>query len=96
MNNGCVCCTVRQDLIETFHQMFKNELFATLDWVVIETTGMIAHSLTHSLTHTHLTYLLTHTHRTYSLTPVDSLTHSSFYVRPSQSRAIHSNAVYGC
>ena len=56
MNNGCVCCSVRQDLIETFHQMFKNELFATLDWVVIETTG---NSLTHSLTCS-LTYLLTH------------------------------------
>ena len=49
MNNGCICCSVRQDLIETFHQMFTNELFATLDWVVIETTGMTTHLITRFL-----------------------------------------------
>ena len=39
MNNGCVCCTVRKDLIETFHLLFSDEKFSRLDWVVIETTG---------------------------------------------------------
>lgn len=40
MNNGCVCCTVRSDLLKTFHKMFNNESFSRLDWVVIETTGL--------------------------------------------------------
>ena len=83
MNNGCVCCSVRQDLIETFHQMFKNELFATLDWVVIETTGnLLTHSLTHSLTHL-LTYSLTHL---LTYLPV---------IRSGESRPIDTNFIYG-
>jgi G3E family GTPase len=40
MDNGCVCCTVRKDLIQTFHRMFENEAFGNLDWVVVETTGL--------------------------------------------------------
>eukprot|EP01032_Pedospumella_encystans_P011147 gene11147-12985_t len=40
MNNGCVCCTVRKDLLTTFHRLFAHEAFAQLDWIVIETTGM--------------------------------------------------------
>ena len=40
MNNGCICCTVRKDLLTTFHRLFENEAFARLDWVVIETTGL--------------------------------------------------------
>lgn len=40
MNNGCICCTVRQDLIKTFQKMFQHDSFALLDWVVIETTGI--------------------------------------------------------
>lgn len=40
MENGCVCCTVRKDLLVTFHRMFENEAFAKLDWVLIETTGL--------------------------------------------------------
>lgn len=40
MENGCVCCTVRKDLLVTFHRMFENESFAQLDWIVIETTGL--------------------------------------------------------
>ena len=40
MNNGCICCTVRKDLITTFHNMFADESFSKLDWVMIETTGL--------------------------------------------------------
>ena len=40
MDNGCVCCTVRKDVVVTFHRMFENEAFSKLDWVVIETTGL--------------------------------------------------------
>lgn len=40
MNNGCICCTVRKDLITTFHSMFADESFSKLDWVMIETTGL--------------------------------------------------------
>ena len=40
MNNGCVCCTVRKDLIKTFHTMFDDDSFSQLDWILIETTGL--------------------------------------------------------
>lgn len=40
MNNGCVCCTVRKDLIVAFRQLFEKDAFAKLDWIVIETTGI--------------------------------------------------------
>jgi G3E family GTPase len=40
MNNGCICCTVRKDVIFTFHKMFLDPAFSSLDWVVIETTGL--------------------------------------------------------
>jgi len=41
LNNGCVCCTVRKDLISTFQKIFsQNGLMSKLDWVVIETTGL--------------------------------------------------------
>jgi G3E family GTPase len=40
MNNGCICCTVRKDLIKTFHDMFADPSFSKLDWVLIETTGL--------------------------------------------------------
>ena len=40
MSNGCICCTVRQDLLKMFHRLFENETFSQLDWVVIETTGL--------------------------------------------------------
>lgn len=41
MLNGCICCTVRQDLIQVFHKFAAR--FATglkLDALIIETTGM--------------------------------------------------------
>lgn len=39
--NGCICCTVRQDLITTIKEM-KEKYFDTnkLDYIIIETTGM--------------------------------------------------------
>lgn len=41
LNNGCVCCTVRKDIIETFDKIFSDEILASqLDWVIIETTGL--------------------------------------------------------
>lgn len=40
MNNGCICCTVRKDMIEAFHELFKQPSFGDVNWVVIETTGL--------------------------------------------------------
>lgn len=40
MKNGCICCTVRRDLIQTFHSLFESDTFSRIDWVVIETTGL--------------------------------------------------------
>jgi len=40
LNNGCICCTVRNDLLQTFKKMFSNDAFAKLDWIIIETTGL--------------------------------------------------------
>jgi G3E family GTPase len=41
LNNGCVCCTVRKDIIETFDKIFSDEILGRqLDWVIIETTGL--------------------------------------------------------
>lgn len=40
MNNGCICCKVRKDLIQTFHALFTDEKLSRLNWVVIETTGL--------------------------------------------------------
>mmetsp|Transcript_24243 Transcript_24243/g.79819 ORF Transcript_24243/g.79819 Transcript_24243/m.79819 type:complete len:299 (+) Transcript_24243:52-948(+) len=38
MNNGCICCTVRGDLIRILSKLFKRR--DRLDAVVIETTGL--------------------------------------------------------
>jgi len=42
MNNGCICCTVRGDLIAGLKKLIKNskKTGKTLDGVVIETTGL--------------------------------------------------------
>jgi len=40
MNNGCVCCSVRGDLIQTFKSLFASDAFSHLNWVIIETTGL--------------------------------------------------------
>jgi G3E family GTPase len=38
MNNGCVCCTVRGDLVRSFFQLMEHR--EKFDTVVIETTGL--------------------------------------------------------
>src|ERR1700757_5187181 len=38
MNNGCVCCTVRGDLVRSFFQLMEHR--DKFDTVVIETTGL--------------------------------------------------------
>src|SRR5262249_20455349 len=38
MNNGCVCCTVRGDLVRSFFQLMEHR--PKFDTVVIETTGL--------------------------------------------------------
>lgn len=38
MNNGCICCTVRGDLIRTLNDLAKRR--QKFDYVLIETTGM--------------------------------------------------------
>jgi len=42
MNNGCICCTVRKDIVDTFHMLLASkDILAAIDWVVIETTGKV-------------------------------------------------------
>jgi len=36
MSNGCVCCTVRKDLVKGIQKLLKKE---NLDYILIETTG---------------------------------------------------------
>ena len=38
MNNGCICCTVRGDLIRILSKLFRRG--TRLDAIVIETTGL--------------------------------------------------------
>ena len=32
LNNGCVCCSVRGDLLQTFRQLFTSDTFSMLNW----------------------------------------------------------------
>lgn len=39
--NGCICCTVRQDLVKTILEMKKKYIDnGKIDYIIIETTGM--------------------------------------------------------
>jgi G3E family GTPase len=39
--NGCICCTVRKDLVETIKEMKKKYIDSgKIDYIIIETTGM--------------------------------------------------------
>src|SRR5436305_8540047 len=41
MNNGCICCTVRGDLIRTLHGLLRrNEGHPGFDAIIVETTGL--------------------------------------------------------
>jgi G3E family GTPase len=40
MNNGCVCCTVRGDLIRTLHGLLQRSGAPVFDAVIVETTGL--------------------------------------------------------
>src|ERR1700712_657551 len=37
MSNGCICCTVRKDLVKGVQKLLKRE---NLDYILIETTGV--------------------------------------------------------
>jgi len=38
MNNGCICCTVRGDLIRTLGNLLEQS--SKFDYIMIETTGL--------------------------------------------------------
>ncbi len=38
MNNGCICCTVRGDLIRTLENLMKRK--GSFDGILVETTGV--------------------------------------------------------
>lgn len=38
LNNGCICCTVKNDLVQTLEQLVKHK--DRFDYIVIETTGV--------------------------------------------------------
>ncbi|DBA77020.1 TPA: hypothetical protein ACH3X1_009609 [Trebouxia sp. C0004] len=38
MNNGCICCTVRGDLVKILHKLLKRR--NKFDYIIIETTGL--------------------------------------------------------
>jgi G3E family GTPase len=40
MNNGCICCTVRGDLVRILGELTKRHRDAALERVIIETTGL--------------------------------------------------------
>lgn len=39
--NGCICCTVRSDLVTTIKEMKEKYIDTNkIDYIIIETTGM--------------------------------------------------------
>ena len=40
MMNGCICCTVRGDLIKVIKNLFKKTAARALDGIIIKTTGL--------------------------------------------------------
>ena len=42
MNNGCICCTVRGDLIRTLHTLLRQRTDSDkpFDAIIVETTGL--------------------------------------------------------
>jgi G3E family GTPase len=40
LDNGCVCCTVREDLVETLARLHAQKIEVAIDRVAVETTGL--------------------------------------------------------
>ena len=40
MNNGCICCTVRGDLVRLLGKILRRTAARKLDGIIIETTGL--------------------------------------------------------
>src|SRR5262245_51896176 len=38
LNNGCLCCRVRGDLVKSLEELFRRQ--ARFDYVIVETTGL--------------------------------------------------------
>ena len=38
LNNGCICCTINEDLVKTVHKILERR--EQLDYLVVETTGI--------------------------------------------------------
>jgi len=38
LNNGCVCCTINNDLVEAVYKVLERQ--EQLDYLVVETTGL--------------------------------------------------------
>ena len=38
LNNGCICCTINEDLVKTVHKILERK--KTLDYLIVETTGV--------------------------------------------------------
>jgi G3E family GTPase len=62
LKNGCICCTVRGDILDTLEEMFRKRATGELPWfrrIAIETTGLadpapVVHTLTDSSQPCHL------------------------------------------
>jgi G3E family GTPase len=40
LSNGCLCCTVRDDLVKALNKLWERR--ASIDHIIIETTGVTA------------------------------------------------------
>jgi G3E family GTPase len=62
LKNGCICCTVRGDILDTLEELFRKRESGELPWfrrIAIETTGLadpapVVHTLIGTTTHCHL------------------------------------------
>src|ERR1700729_2795520 len=62
LKNGCICCTVRGDLLDTIDELFRKRASGELPWfrrIVIETTGLadpapVVHTLSDTVQPCHL------------------------------------------
>src|SRR5580704_7192525 len=62
LKNGCICCTVRGDILDTLEEMFRKRQTGELPWfrrIAIETTGLadpapVVHTLSDTTQSCHL------------------------------------------